>query len=325
VKRDKPQKTLRIVALLDGRPGHEKQTMGIIHALQQICLVEIVPIKVGHFSLLGEILQTCRLFLPGSTGSDPDRRVDRADLLIGTGSRTHLPMLLYKKKYAIPAVTCMMPPRYLQHRFDLCFVPEHDGMPEQGNIMLTIGAPNRSINKRTHQVGCGLILLGGVDPKSHRWDSRQIVAMVEKIVSTDTGKHWTISSSPRTPQDTVVLLNELLQKYDNIQFFDYRETPAGWIEKQYDLNSAVWVTADSISMIYEAISAGCRVGLIPMQWLHKTGKFSRNEHLLIDKKLVTPFTAWQQGGMNRGDIKELNEAQRCAERIVQKWWPENLP
>ena len=321
--RNKPPKELRIVVLLDGRPGHEKQTMGIIHALQQKCLVEIVPIKVGLFSLNNEIMQTCRLFLPGSAGSLPDPRIGKADLLLGTGSRTHLPMLLYKKKYAIPAVTCMMPPRYLQHRFDFCFVPEHDGIREQGNIMLTLGAPNCSIDKGTHQLECGLILLGGVDPKSHRWASQQIVAMVEKIVSTDTDKRWTISSSPRTPQDTVALINELLHKYDNIQFFDYRDTPAGWIEEQYDRNSVVWVTADSISMIYEAISAGCRVGLLPMQWLHKTGKFSRNEHILIEKKLVTPFAAWEQGNMTRGDKRELNEAQRCAERILQKWWPEN--
>ncbi len=322
---NKPPKELRIVALLDGRPGHEKQTMGIISALRHRCPLEIVPIKLGPFSLLDEIVQTCRLFLPGNTSSPVDSQIDKADLLIGTGSRTHLPMLLYKKKYAIPAVICMMPPVYLQHRFDLCFVPEHDGIAEEGNIMLTVGAPNCSINKRTHQLECGLILLGGIDTKSHHWNSRQIVAMVEKIVSFDTDKRWTVSSSPRTPQDTVDLVTGLVHKHDNMQFFDYRETPAGWIEEQYDKNSVVWVTADSISMIYEAVSAGCRVGLLPMQWLRKTGKFGRNEHILIKKKLVTPFAAWEQGNIAWGDKRELNEAQRCAERILQKWWPENLP
>ncbi len=317
-------KGLRVVALLDGRPGHEKQTMGIIHALQKRCPVEIVPIKVGRFSLLDEVVQTFRLLLPGNVGGAIDSTIAEADLLIGTGSRTHLPMLSYKKRYAIPAVTCMTPPWYLQHRFDLCFVPGHDGKREGGNIALTVGAPNCSIDKRKHQAECGLILLGGVDTKSHRWESHQIVGMVEKLVSTDTEKIWTVSSSPRTPDDTVALVSALLDTYDNIHFFDYRDTPPGWIEEQYDKNSVVWVTADSISMIYEAITAGCRVGIFPMQWLRDNSKFRRNELLLINKKLVTPFATWEQGNMNQDDSQNLNEAQRCAERILLRWWPENL-
>ncbi len=317
-------KELCVVAVLDGRPGHEKQTMGIIHALERTCPVEIIPIKVGRFSLFAEVVQTCRLFLPGVGSGLPYPKIGDADLLVGTGSRTHLPMLFYQKKYAIPAVTCMTPPGYLQHRFDLCFVPEHDGKREGGNIVLTLGAPNCSINKRQHQTECGLILLGGVDTKSHRWDSRQIVAMVGKIVSTDADKLWTVSSSPRTPNDTVALVTKLLETNDNMQFFDYKDTPPGWIEEQYDKNSIVWVTADSISMIYEAVTAGCRVGIFPMQWLCENSKFKRNEHLLINRKLVTPFSAWEQGNMIQGDSQTLNEAQRCAERILLKWWPENL-
>ena len=148
--------------------------------------------------------------------------------------------------------------------------------------------------------------------------------MVEKIVSTDTEKIWTVSSSPRTPHDTVALVSALLDTYDNIHFFDYRDTPPGWIEEQYDKNSVVWVTADSISMIYEAITAGCRVGIFPMQWLRDNSKFRRNELLLINKKLVTPFATWEQGNMKQDDSQNLNEAQRCAERILLRWWPENL-
>ncbi len=59
------------------------------------------------------------------------------------------------------------------------------------------------------------------------------------------------------------------------------------MEEQYDKNKVVWVTADSISMIYEALTAGCRVGIFPMQWRKEKGKFKRNEDLLLEKKLVT--------------------------------------
>jgi mitochondrial fission protein ELM1 len=203
----------------------------------------------------------------------------------------------------------------------LCFVPEHDGRTEGGNIMLTVGAPTRSQNKRSHRKECGLILLGGVDPKSHHWQSRQVIKMVEKIVATDRQKSWTISSSPRTPQDTVVMLKQLSKQYDNSQFFDYKDTSAGWIEEQYDKNEVVWITADSISMIYEAITAGCRVGIFPMQWRNKKSKFKRNEDVLMAKRLVVPFNSNEEGYRTWGENRELNEAGRCAERILQQWLP----
>lgn len=315
-------KELRVAALLDGRPGHEKQTMGIIQALQNRVPVQLIKINVSHFTVFDKVIQTCRLYLPGVGLSHPE--LDKVDLLIGTGTRTHLPMLLYKKKYALPVITCMTPPKHLRKIFDLCFIPEHDGENEDENTMLTIGAPNSSQNKREHRKECGLILLGGVDPKSHRWDSSRVIKMVEKVVKTDSQKSWTISSSPRTPQDIAKMIKQLVGKYKNIQFFDYTDTPRGWIEKQYDKNSEVWVTADSISMIYEAITAGCKVGVFPMDWLKENSKFKRNENILIEKRLVTTFAAWEQGSSLQEKKIELNEAQRCADRILQIWWPETL-
>ncbi len=173
-------KDLRIIVLLDGRPGHEKQTMGIIRALQEKVPVEIILIKVEKFSFIKSLLQTCRLYLPLPLGGLANGQIEKGDILIGTGSRTHLPILLYKKKYAIPAIICMTPALHLLNRFDLCFVPEHEGKKEEKNIMLTAGAPNCSRNKRKHRKECGLILLGGVDTKSHYWDSLQVMEMIRK-------------------------------------------------------------------------------------------------------------------------------------------------
>ncbi len=314
--------TLSVIALVDGRPGHEKQTMGIIQALQRRVPVQVIRIKVEKFRFFDELIQTCRLYLPSCKAGLSHPEVSKADLLIGTGSRTHLPMLLYKKKYAIPAITCMTPAVHLQKRFDLCFVPEHDHASARKNIMRIVGSPNCCQNKKQHCKECGLILLGGVDSKSHHWDDRQVVQMVEKIVKREDKLFWTISSSPRTPKDTVLMVKQLLEKYENIHFFDYRDTPPGWVEEQYDKNQVVWVTSDSISMVYEAISAGCSVGILPMQWLKENSKFKRNETLLLERRLVTSFTSWEQGEMIYGENIELKEAQRCADRILQEWWPE---
>jgi len=317
---------LRVIALFDGRPGHEKQTMGIIRALQARVPVRLIRINVHRFSLLKEVGQTCRLYLPGGWfGGLSHPEISKGDFLIGAGSRTHLPMLLYGKRYEIPAITCMTPARHLRSRFDLCFVPEHEGVREQGNIMLTVGAPNCSRNRGNHLSEYGLILLGGVDNKSHYWESEQIGNMVEKLVKTESQKIWTVSSSPRTPQETVTRMRELSKMYSNVKYFDFTETPSGWIEEQYDKNSVVWVTVDSISMIYEALTAGCRVGIFPVKWRSQTSKFKKNEDILLERGLVTAFSVWERGNLKDGKTEVLNEAERCADRILQRWWQKNLP
>lgn len=310
---------LRVAVLLDGKPGHEKQTKGILQAMQTMVEVEVVHIHAGRLSPLAQIFQTFLLLMPGKGPSNP--LVAGADLLLGTGSQTHLPLLALKKRCGIPAITCMKPPLHLRERFDLCFVPEHDGIGEQGNIMLTSGAPNCSINSGMHREDHGLILLGGIDRKSHRWDSERVYVMVKRIIETERKKYWTISSSPRTPQETVLLLERLVGESENACFFHYKDTSPGWIEDQYDINSVVWVTADSISMLYEALTAGCKVGVLPMQWKRKNGKFKKNEDLLLEKKLVISYYSWVNGESNWREDIELNEAQRCAERILQKWLP----
>jgi mitochondrial fission protein ELM1 len=174
-----------------------------------------------------------------------------------------------------------------------------------------------------HQNDCGLILLGGIDHKSHYWQSTTIAGMVRQIVQRNNTTHWTISSSPRTPRDTIELIQGLAASSTNVTFFDYKETHPGWIEHKYDTSSIVWVTSDSISMIYEALTAGCKVGLLPLQWKRENSKFKKNEDLLLNKGLAVSFSAWEQDVATRREPIELNEAQRCAERILQLWSPKN--
>ncbi len=314
---------LCVVVFLDGRPGHEKQSKGILQALQakiEIETREIVVKKMFPFALLKFILHFFHL---GSIKDLSWSVFDGADMLLGTGSKTHLPMLFCKKRYGIPAVTCMSPNIFFRDSFDLCFVPVHDGLAERGNVVHTVGAPNCSTDQGQHNDASGLVLLGGVDAKSHNWDSDEIAGMVRQIVTRETTKHWTISSSPRTPAAMADLMEGLCLEFSHVRFFDYRKTEPGWIESQYAKSGYVWVTSDSISMVYEALSAGCKVGVLPMRWRDGNSKFKRNEDILLQKGLVVSFFAWKQGTATWSENIGLNEAHRCAERILEKWWPKN--
>ncbi|MFW2368782.1 MAG: mitochondrial fission ELM1 family protein [Desulforhopalus sp.] len=309
-----------VIAVLDGRPGHEKQTLGITQALQDLARVRVTRVTVDNQSLLKTILQTLCLFSFRLNWGEPPE-LAKADLLIGTGSHTHLPMLLAKKHSDIPVVTCMTPSSHLLNRFDLCFIPEHDTPRRASNIIHTVGAPNLSLNRASHKKDQGLILLGGIDKKSHHWDGKKIVAMVESLVQRDERMQWVLSSSPRTPLDTVILSKKLEVKYANVKFYNYLDTPSGWVEKQYEQSSRVWVSSDSISMIYEALSAGCKVGLLPLIWKRKNCKFRRNEEMLVKKGLVGILSDRKPLDVAVNKPRELNEAQRCARIILEKWWP----
>jgi len=222
-------------------------------------------------------------------------------------------------------VTCMTPDVLLRKKFDLCFVPVHDEPAAEDNIFITVGPPNTLRYVGKHQDDRGLILVGGVDVKSHIWKSEEVAAQILIIIDRNPALYWTISSSPRTPEKTCQALETMAASMPNVTFYRASETPSGWIEEQYALNRTVWVTADSISMVYEALTAGCSVGVLPVEWVHSDNKFIKSLNFLTKKEMIIAFEAWQQG-TSMPDRKDelLNESKRCAEEILRKWWPDRL-
>lgn len=314
-------KPLNITAVLDGRPGHEKQTKGVIKAL-----TELTPVNVKYVEIDSVFISDIKAWSAALGSLLNKKPIDdkKVDIIIGTGSHTHPHVIRLGKKYAAKKSICMSPAPGMLKFFDLCFVPEHDGINPRENIFFTTGPPNVSENLKCHEPDKGLILLGGIDRKSHEWNSEKIFYYVKSIITKDSTIKWTISTSPRTPEDIEKLLIDYAEGKEGINFFKYSKTPRGWVEKEYSINSNVWVTADSMSMVYEALSAGCSVGIIPIEWKNKNGKFARSEKNLVSRNIVTPYEKWlSERRLARGS-KALNEAKRCAEEVLRKWWPERL-
>ena len=61
-------------------------------------------------------------------------------------------------------------------------------------------------------------------------------------------------------------LNEKSFK-SQLKIFPVEKTPQGWIFEEMQKAEAVWVTEDSVSMIFEALTAGCQVGIIEIDRL----------------------------------------------------------
>jgi hypothetical protein len=200
----------------------------------------------------------------------------------------------------------------------------HDQTWEAENIFFTIGPPNMSLVSTSHDRQKGLILVGGEDPDSHVWDSELISAHIQEVLSRSEKMSWIISSSPRTPAQTEKILQDFDSTYENVQFYPFSQTEPGWVEAQYGLNKTVWVTGDSISMVYEALSAGCNVGILPVEWKRKNNKFHLSENYLIDQHRVSTLQQWVGGNAQWREKHPLNEADRCARELLKRWWPENL-
>ncbi len=315
---EKSKIALWIGVFYDGRPGHEKQTQGILDSLSKRIPIFTTEFIIERKSMINEAVNWLLYFLIPQRSLD--KQEQKFDLLIGTGSRTHIPMLELKKKYGIPVITAMSPSPLLLNRFDLCFVPVHDGLSDRTNVCQTIGPPNVSTVGDHHDSDKGLILIGGIDEKSHYWNSDILKKQLLNLFNDPTVRQWTVASSPRTPKQTCEMVEIVAGNNQNVSFFPFETTEKGWIEQQYNLNKYIWVTADSMSMVYEALSAGCHVGLLPVKWRKEKSKFRRSENFLIDQGYVIAFDAWISDKGKKWPSKGgLNEADRCAQEIIKRF------
>ena len=314
-------KTFRITAILDGSPGHEKRTEGIISALEKYACAEVTRVKIKK-TFLSDIVSWLKVVAGFCKKSGKTQDVD---FVIGTGTHTHPHVIRMGNAGGAKKIICMLPAGFLIKMFDLCFVPNHDRPGPGENIFLTVGPPNISENKQIHRKDTGLILVGGIDEKSHVWDSDKICGVVEQIVSSASATvNWTISSSPRTPQEMDAKLSRFADGRDNVSFFRFAHTQKGWVEEQYDMSGIVWVTADSLSMVYEALTAGCTTGIIPVKWKQKVNKFAFSEQYLYDHKIAISYDDWRQNKDRIRSGSGLNESDRCAREILRRWGSESL-
>ncbi len=315
---------LCVVVYSDGRPGHEKQTLSVVAALKDLTPLSVSTRRLAQTAGIRRIFQGLGAFLIPEKTSLKTSIAD-IDLIIGTGSTTHLPMIALKRRSRAKLVICMSPDPLILRGFDLCLVPRHDSPPERRNIFKTFGPPCSRMRGADHDPLKGLILTGGIDPKSHHWDTSVFMSQIQELGSRMPEMTWTISSSPRTPADTIEQLRDLSEKNPRVHFVSVDETPRGWVEEAYQTHGQVWVTADSVSMVYEALTAGCRVGILPVAWKSAGNKFQRGIDDLSGHGLIIDFDQWQKGRQWPLMTPPLNEAARCALEILRRWWPERLP
>ena len=296
---------MAIWIISDGKPGHLNQSLGLANALQHLrpehSISTLQPLSLSaalKALLLGRYPSTDTLPVP--------------DYIIGAGHSTHLSLLAAARVTGGKSLVLMKPSLPLG-LFDYCLIPQHDNPPTRTNVIITRGALNK-IRPRPITFGRGMILIGG--PSTHfLWDNEKVAQQVRQIIA-DTSRQWLLTTSRRTPQ---VLCEQLqLMACANLEVVPQEQTGPSWLADHLPGKEQCWVTQDSVSMVYEALTGGCSTGIMPLTPANKD-KPSRvvvGQQRLIDDGLVGCLPA-PDGIVELPGNRGFDEASRCAQLISE--------
>jgi len=290
----------------DGRRGHDNQCLGLVQALQQLRPCDYF--KINRPPLPHLLLSLLRRRFPA------DESLPVPDLIIGAGHDTHASMLCARLIRGGRTIV-LMQPSLPATWFDVCLIPAHDQPRASPKIIITEGALTRIAPSDNHDPGTGLVLIGGPS-RHHLWDPDRLQMQINAIAEKYSLVNWLISDSPRTPPATSRMLAQIRQ--DNVSYACHQDLDPAWLPAQLARAGQAWITEDSVSMIYEALTAGAAVGLLEVPAKHR----HRITHIpaqLKARKMVTLFQDWKTGAPIKKPPVVLNESARCAELLLQKF------
>lgn len=287
----------------DGKLGHERQCEGLLAALKRRIVVEHYLLPVAPSSL-----QRGFAFVAGTLPAWRD--LPNPDLIVGAGRRCGWPLLTARRARGGHTV-CVMRPQLPRRWFDLCVIPRHDGVPPSANVIVTEGPLNPMCPAAIREAGLGVILLGG--PSAHHdWHDETILAQIAQLRASTPDMHWVVTDSRRSPPTLAARLVTM----PDLEFMHHRNAPNTWLPDLLARASQAWVSADSVSMIYEALSAGANVGVlaVPMRRADRINTISDDLHA----RGHIMFLA-DAGHDTASSPLLLQEAERVAGLILTRW------
>lgn len=295
--------------ITDGRAGHRSQLQGLSSALAQRCHSEYHERAAPPLSrTLVELALGRARFAAGLP--DPD-------IIIGAGHATHPAVLCAQHARGGTTVILMQPSLPLRW-FDLCIIPEHDEVAPGKRVMLSRGPLNnvKPAGKRNNH---GIIMVGG--PSRHyRWDEEMVLRQIAAIIKSDP-RPWILADSPRTPETMRTALAR--QAGEDTDYLFWEKTPASWLRDRLGECHTAWVSEDSMSMIYEALTGGARTGLLNLA-PRRNSRIVRGINSLVREGDVTRFHDWR-GGPLPLPRRTYDEASRCAGELINRFLPAVRP
>lgn len=293
----------------DGKPGHDRQSLGLVQALADATAVETFEFDVH------EQRNSFVQFLTGRLRFG--EQAPAPHLILGAGRRCQWPMLASKRVRG-GATVYLMKPQLPTSCFDVCVIPRHDRPNPSPQIIVTDGVLN-NISVSPTQSNEGLLLIGG--PSNHYgWDVDLLLRQIETVLEADPEKKWVIADSRRTPLGSSAAIQCFAR--ENVEVITYQTSTPDTLTRQLARADTVWVSSDSVSMIYEALTSGAAVGVFDVP-AKRTDRITTIVHDLAARNMVTTHADWEAGA-KLSAREGLGEAARCAQIILSRWDPTSL-
>lgn len=293
---------IKVVILSDRKPGHYKQSLGIVNKIPecQVVWLEIqfrrkwrdnllrVFMRIfGGASLPMSLIHTLLRWSLIPESYQALIQLQTTDIILSTGSSVAAVSLLLGKILEAKTVTCRRPSPVGTRYFDLAILPmiSWHQASRKDNICRTIGVPNPIspdlLDAKREQLKDELhlsdrprigVLLGGTDRhetitiEDAEWLSEICEATAERM-----NAQIFVTTSRRTPSDVTEHLVSTVKDTDWCRFFITPDTSTE-LEDPYQailaLSDLLIVTADSFSMVCEAASSGRSVVVLTLS--HKS-------------------------------------------------------
>ncbi|WP_404368200.1 ELM1/GtrOC1 family putative glycosyltransferase [Marinobacter sp.] len=300
-------KTPVVWLLTDHKPGHRNQLKGLGNRLRVLAgaslhWIDVRDTRVPAWRAL--------------VGASPSLDLPRPDLIVAAGAATHRLLLALRRKRGANTLVLMKPsfPLWL---VDGAIIPEHDGVKPGRRVFVTEGVINTMtpMAKLTSKPEA-LALIGGPS-KHYKWDGDLVLDQLLQLMQEYPEWRWTLSGSRRTPPAVQKRLEELAGP--RVTVADPERTHEDWLAHALAGCRAAWVTPDSGSMVYEALTAGLPVGIFGLQ-PQPSSRIARSvedlvardrlarwqdHHAIMSLQRETPIPLWEADRAARWTIRNL--------------------
>ncbi|MEO0810122.1 MAG: ELM1/GtrOC1 family putative glycosyltransferase [Pseudomonadota bacterium] len=257
---------MRILILDDGRPGHVNLSKGIAAAIDRRRKSQISSLKVDRGKWPG--LVTALMTRSGLSAEHilqtvydlKSESLPATDLIISAGGETLAANISAARLLGVPNIFYGSLRQYRTSDFTLVLTSYPRQAERAANIVQTLKPSAFDPDTLSETTGSGLLGLlvggpsGGVDFSHGDWAALQNI--IEESYRSF-GIRWIASNSRRTPGEASDMLRSLATRKDGplVAFIDVDQPAAGSLLKIFAKVSGIVCTADSSSMISEAIWA----------------------------------------------------------------------
>ncbi|MDE0316071.1 MAG: ELM1/GtrOC1 family putative glycosyltransferase [Candidatus Poribacteria bacterium] len=284
---------MKVVILSDNKPGHYKQSLGIVEKMPK-CQMEWLEIQFrakwrdnllrifmsifGGMTLPTTLIRTLLQWSLTASTYNAIQNVQDVDVVLSTGSSVAAVNLLLGKTLNTRTVTCRRPSPVGIRHFDLAILPMLSWEKAKGrdNVCKTIGVPNpiapdtlntlrTQLLQKLNLSDCPRIglLVGGTDQhETITIDDAKHLSKICWTVAEKMNAQISVTTSRRTPSDVTKHLKSQLEHLDLCPMFIEPDTSSE-LDDPYQailvLSDLLIVTADSFSMVCEAASSGRKV------------------------------------------------------------------